>query len=606
MSPQVFLSYSRADNRQGDVDKIKQIVERIYDAVTGNILDIYLDTKGTDAGLLTRDIKQKIEKSNVFLAVLSDNYADASGTASAEFRHALACRESHGTTPEIVPLNLRSIKNNAPFLKDTQAFITYDFSNIFLSSEQSRIEHEAVRLVGAIVNSQSGSVFIDDKPSIDEDTRSLIDEIGGLISNLPPRQPFQYELIQNILKDVRSEIKSIPNMTYNHDISLGRSFVIRAAAIFRPAKQVWAVSLDSASSFWLSENTKKLALEYTEVQPKTTYRLFVFSSPMALLAHRWVLCEHFRQYGGNGRVLMTSRDHWKSYLEDNCHGEDFVPSLSEDFGILYYKLNDTPLMARLSRENLSFEECASMEFARTIERDFAGDITTDAHSDGDTHVIRTTNDQRSFWVWRHEYGNMSNSTPWHRCVSDMFDEDVDFSPTYNSSVMHKVFFAPDSARLASRPLESRAHGDFQEFMKKVINDLLKLESSKNEKLVQSIWFGLAVPEADVEANDPIHQNRLLIDPSVWKYCLSMSFRNQAELKEFYENTQHSKIRRRIYEFLDPSVAALYSTIAKPPDPDSRVGEAIERIMRRYMVRMDYIVPNPYVVYDAINAPSFGP
>ena len=95
------------------------------------------------------------------------------------------------------------------------------------------------------------------------------------------------------------------------------------------------------------------------------------------------------------------------------------------------------------------------------------------------------------------------------------------------------------------------------------------------------------------------------EPSVWKFCLSMTFQDQEALREFYECDQHGKIRRRIYEFLDPNVALLYQAVERSGRPDeSNVGSAIERIISKYMLRMDYMTPDPYFIYRAVAAPQF--
>ena len=76
----------------------------------------------------------------------------------------------------------------------------------------------------------------------------------------------------------------------------------------------------------------------------------------------------------------------------------------------------------------------------------------------------------------------------------------------------------------------------------------------------------------------------------------MTFRDQAALKEFYwqGHQKHAEIRQRVYEFLDPNVAPLYKA-AKGAGGDG-FGDAIERIVRKYMVRMDYVIPDPYFIY----------
>jgi len=302
---------------------------------------------------------------------------------------------------------------------------------------------------------------------------------------------------------------------------------------------------------------------------------------------------------------MTSLKNWEAYLSERFRDEQRLPTLSEDFGILKYALRDNPIIARLSRESLSFEESKAPEFCERIIEDFSKPHDVTKHNDGESHVVSPLERRRRFWLWREPYENVNDSKAWLRCVSDVFDEDVDFTPTYNSMVMHIVLFAPDPERRTSAR-SGKKDAAFQEFMKQVINDLVELKSSRGELLVQSIWFGRTVPESDIEANDPIHQNRVLVDLSGWDYCLNISFRNQDELREFYEHEKHGEIRQRVYEFLDPNMRVLYAAIGKSNNRNENIGEAIERIVRKYMLRMDYIVPNPYVVYEAISAPNFAP
>jgi len=608
----IFVSYSEEDDRFDDVKSLVSVIERQVHRDCGVAPDIRAG-RSSEPGSLSNALKNEIEGAAVFLPVFSNNYTRQAGTAWRELVHArsLVGDVSQGRKPAdfIIPILFRA--SEAAFPQWAQ-FITDDLNCIDLNEswaparQNSEQFHSELKRLSDLIKARlypGPSPVIDatDAARTREDINRVIKEIAEGVVASRTDNVFSDELVYNILEDVKHEIRSISDVDYRQDISLGRSFIVRARAIFRPASSVIAVSLDSSSDFWTGDNTHNLALDYTHLQPENTKRLFIFSSPASMLMHRWVLSEHFRRYGSSGKVMMTSLSRWQWYLRrPEIRNLPDLPSLTEDFGILTYAGDNRRLFARLSANDLSFRSVAGSKFMSAFSGDVDGEARKRPHADGP--CFATYVDHRPmFWTWLDGYSTLGDDLSWLRCVADVFDGDIDFGPSYKAAVMHNVLFNP--------PIEDGKAGDagystFERFIKEVIFSLLQMKVG-DETLVKSIWFGRYANEMDVASNDPIHQNRLLREPSVWKFCLSMTFQNQDALRDFYEHPEHAQIRRKIYEFLDPNVAMLYRAVEENgAAEESTIGSAIERIVSKYLLRMDYLMPDPYFIYRAVAAPQF--
>ncbi|MBX9926627.1 MAG: hypothetical protein K2Y05_09725, partial [Hyphomicrobiaceae bacterium] len=210
--------------------------------------------------------------------------------------------------------------------------------------------------------------------------------------------------------------------------------------------------------------------------------------------------------------------------------------------------------------------------------------------------------EKCFWLWKPSFADPRDLTQWHSCVADIFDGDIDFSPALTARVMHTILFSP-----------RKSDGEFEEFMKRTIDRLMHIKDGEGQMVIKSIWFGKVLAEKEKLPTDALHAHPLYFDEDVrakWKYCLSMSLANEKDLFEFLNDKLHAAIRKDIYTFLDPNVGPLYERVDKQRKGDdasangSGLGDVIEKIMSKHMIRLDYRVPNPFIVYEAIDAVQF--
>lgn len=593
-----FLSYSHTNNKN-------ELVNEIYRQLCGNLeqlLDekivLYFDQENRDQGKLKDVIKEKIDKSSIFIPIISKSYCKQNSTAYHEFMYAYGLMQSRPNFL-IAPLLIGEVGDieNTIIWSHIRELITFRLGIVLSKYDAPQFTPKLTQFTYAlrkrITTKQEKISGIITEPL--RSIRDLVNDIESSANGSNQHSAFRAKLINNILEDVVKEIQSLNKNEYAHDISLDKSFVTRAKAIFEAANEIYAVSIDTSSSFWLSESTREIAVSYTKVQPKRTFRVFVFSSPVSMLKHRWVMHAHQQCYGTDGRVLMTSLAHWKRYLAARG-GDEAASRTSEDFGILSYPLKTADVLATLSRSALSFKDAEKSDFHLKVKADFKSEPTTITHHDGDTHTLNPLgNDIRTFWLWDAAYANDVDAKAWHHCVSDVFDGDIDFNPMYNSRVMHNILFAP-----------RKNDEEFEKFMKNIIDKIIQLKSIDGEMFIKSIWFGKISKQNLENMIDPIHADPLYFDDHVlakWRYCLTITFKSEKDLSDYYGHSDHGPIRREVYSFLDDKAKSLYTLMANSGDIKG-IGEVIERLISKQMLRLDYAVPNPYMVYEAVDAPIF--
>ena len=605
----VFLSYAHDDNGGEDIDRVKSEIEKRLKSVyrTPKVSVYYDSQESIEKGELSDTIKNKIDSSQVFIAVVSDNYNRKSGFAYQEF---LYFEENYldDENKIFVPIFLQSPKKIillSELESRIKTFYQGDLSSIFDIS--SWVEELSDDLLRQKLNKIAIHIRSNDKTVQSINAQSspkityvdLIDGIKNECTKTSKHSVFRNDLISNLLKNLLEEIESLNRANYSHDISLDKSFVIRAKAIFRNAREVFAVSADNASTFWLNPDTRSIAHQYTQSQPEATYRLFVFSSPQSMLRHRWVLKSHYERYGENGRVLITSIGRWEKFLNKiRFEIKEDLPSISEDFGFLTYafeKNKDIILEARLDRSNLSFSEIIRTEFHGLIKKWFSevNNVKKRRRHGEEIKAIQSDNEPY-FWIYQQTFSGL-DSDSWYGCVADVFDGDIDFSPTNNSMIMHTILISVANSDCTKENFER----EIKSIMDRVI-DLPCDPKQKKPKFIKSIWFGSNEHKLG-SVKDPKHQASIHVSSEEvgfeWDYCLTMSFEDEKILKAYYSDSDHADIRKDLYCLLDNNVAMLYALDPLP-------GDIIESIMKKHIRRMDFRVPNPFAIYSSIGAPEF--
>jgi len=603
----VFVSYSHDDNHGDDISQLADILRKRISFRFSAEVKFYFDAAERAGGDLSAELKREIKNSDIFICIVTPSYLRPDYVAYSELVYYAETFpiEKRDT---FLPIVLKTISsddkrgNNVWDLINKSRYVdlidAWDnrFSEVNLL--QNIIERETRLLKDAFEQRYKSKNKREESPISHDLTKQIETEISELRQQVKftgKNTLFRNSMVLNILKSFNNEIKALNSKEYNHDISLDRNFVLRAEPIFSTSAKVFAVSIDSASSFWLNPKTKNLAINYTKHHPKDTIRLFVFSSPQSMLRHRWVLKHHFEQYGSTGEVLMTSQDRWTEFIDEFKKSSKFdgahknIPGLGEDFGILTYHLKDKKIEAKLDNTTLSFRETSDLSpfykhFIDAVSRQSIEDLN------GLKDVIYSEETEYGiFWKWIDLYSAEVHDNSWFSCVADIFDGDIDFSPTNNSKIMHNV--------LLSTP-DHLSEKDFEVFMKSCMNHLLSIEKD-SKPIVKSMWFGRK--SENVNVTDKLHKGTIIIDTTpgfYWEYCLTTSFNSPKDLEFYYQHEIHCDVRKRLYEKLNPSVRELYNM------DDEGAGEIVESIMKKHVARLDYEVPDQNIVYSSIEAPTF--
>ena len=154
-----------------------------------------------------------------------------------------------------------------------------------------------------------------------------------------PEGKWSHKLMAALFNNVDNELQSLSSAHYEAIVSKDANFLMRAKPIFQKANQIYAVSIDSVSTFWVSQKSsdQKLAKRYLETQPENTMRLFVFTNPEAAHNHANVLDVHSKKYGSSGGVFICSRPAYMNIVKKWGCDENDPDLLNCDFGVLEYE-----------------------------------------------------------------------------------------------------------------------------------------------------------------------------------------------------------------------------------------------------------------------------
>jgi hypothetical protein len=127
----------------------------------------------------------------------------------------------------------------------------------------------------------------------------------------------------------------------------------------------------------------------------------------------------------------------------------------------------------------------------------------------------------------------------------------------------------------------------EEIIRSVKNTLSR--DSKNLR-IRSIWFG---KKTDIKSPVADFQYGSLKIDNDYEYVLFMRFESYEDLRVYYANEKHSKLRKNLYKQLDKSLELLYEYIdaikKKNPKKGAEIFEAtIEGIVSNHMSRNDFV------------------
>ncbi|MFQ4138835.1 Dabb family protein [Nodosilinea sp. PGN35] len=386
---------------------------------------------------------------------------------------------------------------------------------------------------------------------------------------------FKGRLIKDILREASREIKQLKGKDYSIDVGAEKNFLIRARSIFENAEEIYAVSMDSVSTFWTDRRNRKLAESYIKSQPNNTVRLFVFSSPRVANQYRYILQANHNSYGLDGRVLLCSFHTYRNLIKKFGSASEVDTYMSKDFGVLVYegdsKVSGTNkrslIEAFLDHSELSFK---NIDASRLSKFDYHGLLKYFQElSRLDFHEISEEEGVK---------GEKIIIKRWNpRCVTDNYlwrDELKKIFPEERyGDVYHFVFF-----KQYDNALEAK--------IREVKNTLSR---DKEAMRIKSIWFGKKTdgsPVADFQYGS-------LKVGDDYEYVLMMNFSSYEDLRIYYSDRRHSDLRTNLYKHLDKSLELLYGYLdevkRKNPQKGAEIFEStIEGIVSNYMSRHDFV------------------
>lgn len=386
---------------------------------------------------------------------------------------------------------------------------------------------------------------------------------------------FKAELSKKILREAHKEIKQLKSQKYNINVGIEKNFLVRARSIFEEANEVYAVSIDTVSTFWTDVKNRSLAEEYIRSQPNNTVRLFVFSSPRIANRYRHILQANHNSYGEAGRVFICSLHSYKNFLEQFGSVLETETYLTKDFGLLVYmhknlyseseekyyieafldhselnfKTVDIFQASKINYQNLLnyFQELRDLNFENTSEKKVLG--------------------KKKVFIKRWNPKCVNDDTLWQDDLSKLFPEER------YGDVYHFVFFKGCNNNLENKIREAKN----------------ALSNARKSMQIKSIWFGKKTDRFPI-ADFQYGQLKLGFD---YEYVLIMNFANNENLRSYYADRRHSDIRKRLYKNLHGSLELLYEYLDEIRETDQEKGfeifeKTIEEIVSNYMVRYDFV------------------
>jgi hypothetical protein len=408
-------------------------------------------------------------------------------------------------------------------------------------------------------------------------------EISTKRNPLSPEVMSQSELAYAIVRDTNNELESITRDSYKVKIGKSHHFLVRAKPVFENATQVYAVSIDSVSMFWVSPYTphQKLSRDFLQIQPNNTVRLFVFQDPNSAHNYATILNSHARKYGARGRVFLCSLC---SYKELMIECEDESKWLENDFAVLDYSASKSYL-AKLDSTSFEVERIRESQLANTVKGIFS-----------ELNELQPGQTNERYNIMRWEVDLQKEKIQWVEKLRSLFTEK-------ERDVLHLVFFTE----------KALSGGNSKADLRKKIQDVKHLIDEFKEGGIghikcKDVWLG----ESHVTAANDFKTNGRIInhESKQFPYLLFMRFADVLSLEAWYRHDKHSDARRRLFESFNPEIAHLFERIdaiaAENPDDTqvSTIYGEIEGCVSEYMGRRDY--REDETLMDMVNKRPFRP
>lgn len=373
-------------------------------------------------------------------------------------------------------------------------------------------------------------------------------------------QPFRERMADALLESLDHELDRLSE-NFSIDLGAERNFLIRANPLFSSATSVYATSLDSISTFWVSKDLRRSAKEYIRNQAKETVRLFVFDNALSAHMYSHVLDYHNEQYGASGAVLLCSASSYRKLLHRLGVSADLVHT---DFAFL--EVDGVRVLAELDGKCLKFEVVQRgrpldfpihhepfVSLMKQLAKTTPGECNPSFDGDG-VQVLR----------WSSEF--IDDRLIWSARLKQLFGSD-----SISGDVYHQITF--------TNAVDPKA-------IIKARDDLLAMHSSGTLDY-ESIWLGQSY---SVEIREPIHNAPLSSATDEYLYILLIQFRTRDDFHRYMTSPEHARVRRDLYCSFDEGIGALYEQAddlrARRRDT-SAIFKQIEDIASTFIIRRDF-------------------
>lgn len=611
--PNAFLSYVRSDDHDGNVSKLREFLGTEVHIQWGHKFEIFQDTKDIRTGQdFDSAIKLSLDQVSFLIAILTPSYFKSPYCRS-ELEYFLRREKELDRKDLVIPIYYvdcgvedEGAKAGDVLLRQLSGRNYFDWRPLrtkkFDSEEvRSKMAELGKHIVEAIKRSRLQLTFSPVDERIEDrvgEVKTILREIQTRVENTTFRRRFRAEVIRRVLLAARDEIQKLsgPQDEYEQNLSLQENFIIRAGAIFEEANNICAISIDELSLFWIAEDQRERAQEYTSRQPKNTKRLFVFSNIENALKYRYVLAAHDEQYGRDGGVFLCTMRKYREFLSSRARPEEVEKLAKKDFAILVYRdrggldyyeatLSRTTLVCRKLARPQSYQETILSYFDGLSKELPPGEMNSDGFTKWDAR-FKTDNElwvaalRRTFEIDRAEEKSLVNGT-----------------------VFHLVFLSKD---VPSEEVQKAVNEDLRPKLTALTDE------TTATKLLDEFWFG---SRSEVMHNlrvvDGLYKGQLRtrnLFTDNYPHCFVMKFRNMEALHQYYENPVHAEVRRILYSLCDQYVGTLYEMI---DDSASAEGErretlfhAIEGTASHMLMRADYVQQDALLSIVQLDAVPF--
>jgi hypothetical protein len=608
-----FFSYVRSDDSDGYLSKLREFLSSEVHLQWGSKFEVFQDTKDIRTGQEFEGvIKLNLDQVSFLIAILTPSYF-RSKYCRYELEYFLKREKEQNRNDLVIPiyyvdcdLQDENAQANDPLIKKISQKNFFDWRSLRTKQfDTEEVRGSLVKLGRHVVealkrsNIHINSIPTDDK--VDElvrDIKAILGEIRVRVEGSPFRRRFRAEVIRRVLIATREEIQKLsgPQDEYEQNLSLQENFIVRAGAIFEEASNICAISIDELSQFWIAEDQRTRAQEYTSRQPENTKRLFVFSNIENALKYRNVLAAHDEQYGRKGGAFFCTMRKYREFLTKLARPAEVEELARKDFAILVYEdpkgvdyyeatLSRTTLVCRKLQRPQSYQEKILTYFEGLAREHKPGEMNQDG-----------------FVKWDPNF-KVDNEL-WVQVLRKTFEIDSSEEQSLlNGNVYHLVFLSknvPEQAVLSA------------------VNDELRpkltalTDPTTSAKLLEEFWFGTrSTPVHELKVLDGVYKGQLTtgnLFTENYPHCFVMKFRSMDMLQQYYENEVHSHVRRVLYSLCDKYIGTLYEMIdsTAPSDGEKRetLFHAVEGTAGHMLLRADYIQQDALLSIVQLDAVPF--